>query len=766
MNTKGHRGVGERGAVPLFEEALKRTGQQPRGLEAVLLGNWLTDVSQMIDPVAYAAGATAIQDKVESFIRVLTSRTAYRSGRKILGTWVGDLEERLIKAAKEWVYNSIIFLLGADSRTKGAIQGIITDAIFVKGYFKFAFAEEQGKPERLTIEEYEAIFRSRFTQYFPHEHVDRPALPTSPVLYEAHLDRGPRSTGAPRYPDLYRYLRDDIVILAGGFTELDLDWARPLARGEIVTDGSDTRFGVGLARLGHLLHAVEDFFAHSNFVELHASANGAKYLPKSFETRDAGIYARRLKRWRPSAETVSWERLAAEDFVVTGYFDFSDTLVSLSHAFEELLGIGWRDPRRRVGDVFRATESTDFTRIEEEYYEWLQSLLELLSNPKVARESADNRIVKLLEDTFGEDLEALTKPELHDAVLTQVLARTQFLRNVPAGVVRRIRNLVVAVSKPIAVGKLTFSAYRAIDTLIELFADPLGFLMDVAKDQGIDAVKESALFLSKDLLWYQTLLAGSDHRIGSHSLLAKDTGSEWLYGYQRACATAAHYTIVKNLLRWISSPPHDDRVIDWLAMLESLLCNPSAAHSGRAEVATVEVVAPGSPDPRSVVDQIGRVARDGGIPDTPESPAWLAVARPSFDVRGGQPADLEKVCSVAARALSGAPKRLPVSARGELLLLVPGQQVTVLSRPSRATETEPPWPAAVFERETKYPGRGWEVARGFKSFTQGRSVAATELVEVRFIDEPHARAAIAAGEDLRLRSEQAYNSLAIPPSRP
>lgn len=59
MNTKGHRGVGEQGALALLERTFKdRAGGEAQGLEAVLLGNWLTDLSQVIDPVAYASLAS------------------------------------------------------------------------------------------------------------------------------------------------------------------------------------------------------------------------------------------------------------------------------------------------------------------------------------------------------------------------------------------------------------------------------------------------------------------------------------------------------------------------------------------------------------------------------------------------------------------------------------------------------------------------------------------------------------------------------------
>ncbi|WP_327350322.1 hypothetical protein [Streptomyces sp. NBC_01304] len=762
MNTKGHRGVGEQGALALLERTFKdRAGGEAQGLEAVLLGNWLTDLSQVIDPVAYASLASKVQSLVEDFVRLITATTLYRAGAQWYRTWTGDQADRLVRAVREKVYGALGVLLGSDPATRSVLWDLSTDAVFVKGYLAFGLPEQEGEPDRLSIEQYDAVFKAVFRQYFPHEHCDRPRVPMSPDTYETSLDRGPRA-GQPTYrtPDLYRYLRDDIEILAAGFAELEADWARPVGRGELAVDGTDPDFAVGLARMGYLLHAVEDFYAHSNFVELHALASGPKYLPKPFETRDAGIFARRLKRWVPGAR--DGVALPTEDFVVTGYFDTQDTVVSLLHVFEEVLGIGWKDPRRQVGDFFRTVESTDLSRVEQEYYTWLQSVLEIFRDPVQAAENEDNRVMEVLKDKFGDNLETLAKPAMRQAVLAETLARTTYLKRLPAGILTRLSRFVLAVSKTIAVGKLAMSVYEAIDTVAKFLANPIAVLIDAAKDAGLGFAQDSALYLAKDLFLYERLLQGSDHRVGSHSLLAKDTGSEWLYGYQRACATAAHYVIVDTMLRRLDpAPPPDDQYVDWLALLEALMCNPLVRSTGRTEFATADAVELNVSPPSQVIPAIQDLAARRGVQEVDGVPGWMRVAASTFTVDDMTPEQATQLARAAVRKPAGA-----TSAKGLITLVVPGQTVSVGSRPSGSPTTASEWPEAVFDRERSYAGKGWEVVRGYTSASRDQSVAPKTLVETAFVDESRMQQQILRGRDLRQRLEQAYHVLVIPPFKP
>jgi len=57
MNTHGHEDVSKTAGLPLLEDVF---GKDKRSLQALYLGNWLTDVSQFVDPVAYWAGSAKV----------------------------------------------------------------------------------------------------------------------------------------------------------------------------------------------------------------------------------------------------------------------------------------------------------------------------------------------------------------------------------------------------------------------------------------------------------------------------------------------------------------------------------------------------------------------------------------------------------------------------------------------------------------------------------------------------------------------------------
>ena len=66
MNTEGHAQVAEEAGLPLLRAFFG--GQNLRSLEAMRLGNWLTDVSQAVDPVAYAMAANSGKDVADSIV--------------------------------------------------------------------------------------------------------------------------------------------------------------------------------------------------------------------------------------------------------------------------------------------------------------------------------------------------------------------------------------------------------------------------------------------------------------------------------------------------------------------------------------------------------------------------------------------------------------------------------------------------------------------------------------------------------------------------
>ena len=107
----------------------------------------------------------------------------------------------------------------------------------------------------------------------------------------------------------------------------------------------DPQWHTCLAKLGHALHQVEDFFAHSNWIELAVQRLGPEYADKflppkaspAFIDRSRSVVEKRLVR-HLTAKLPNWRDHDPERWVVTGYFDIRDTIVSLLHVSEEAWG--------------------------------------------------------------------------------------------------------------------------------------------------------------------------------------------------------------------------------------------------------------------------------------------------------------------------------------------------------------------------------------------------------------------------------------------
>ena len=301
-------------------------------LGAFYLGNWLTDVSQAIDPVAIATlrvgfrnAMYAIIIEVESWSASLPNFTHFE-----LNQLRNGLNEQRVKADE--AINSL-----AGSGSASPLADAVRSALFVIGYRKFVHPASPSQPARMDYLSFKSIVRGRFTQYFLHEHVDRyPGDPNDRSRYSGRLAPGtnaPTGTGtgaANLSPHQYQYLVDDIKITAGLLADIDLHWARihfgPLRN---IRD-QNVDWNTFLAKLGHAVHAVEDYFVHSNYVELALSSwsAGSTYLPSepsifSPHVADSSHQIVQLRLRHFDGENLPNSH--PEPNVVTGYFDFAHT---------------------------------------------------------------------------------------------------------------------------------------------------------------------------------------------------------------------------------------------------------------------------------------------------------------------------------------------------------------------------------------------------------------------------------------------------------
>ena len=227
------------------------------------LGNFLTDVSQFRDPPSYhRAREQARSEAGFGGISVPGSGDWVTDifGQNTPGQVHGALPEmfRLLMAAvTHLVFDNDALPRAGSLVSKAPIEGpsILLD-------------------HGIQPDDVDWVLKAYFTQYFPHEHLDATPLPPGQV---ASLQGRPEFTRGPR--GLLAYLDDDLVFLSEQLTSLEADWRGARARGpktmgKITVEGGlgDFERRIGLARLGHILHAVEDYFFHSNLPEAHAWA--------------------------------------------------------------------------------------------------------------------------------------------------------------------------------------------------------------------------------------------------------------------------------------------------------------------------------------------------------------------------------------------------------------------------------------------------------------------------------------------------------------
>jgi hypothetical protein len=279
------------------------------------IGNYLTDVSQFRDPVFYifakqriwrefiipkvadkavvarviAALAGAAGLAAGELLKKFTSGKLAKVGEvggpvlAVLGGIIATLPNDTfagIKGADDWIdqmFGTPIERVGGDLKKRDEKHyGLVGQFFrsFVEGITQLLFAEEisnrvsgnWGKLNRIPEHSVSQIFNDFYTQYYPHEHTDQP-----PYVWDA--------SRRPNYPSWYGPSRrqhtlsePDIGImnvvdlhyvqyLTEGLTDVELEWRK------LKPDDLDGRRRM-LVRMGKILHGIEDWYFHSNVVEI------------------------------------------------------------------------------------------------------------------------------------------------------------------------------------------------------------------------------------------------------------------------------------------------------------------------------------------------------------------------------------------------------------------------------------------------------------------------------------------------------------------
>jgi hypothetical protein len=643
MDTKGHHAVLDEAAAARLRRAFDEAGAPAIDLQPLFLGNWLADLSQVNDPRSDLAGQIArdlrrdlaaqyapikarlaaalkeAQAKVQADLPRANpqaqpaSLTGPEASQLTPPSGAGDIVlDKVLKLAELQIKRvidatqAIVESCSTDQPGAGQSSSFgeeLISLVSVVGYCKFAHPDPAHGRKGIPFPVYRRIFKELCRQYFPHEHLDRPLCAASygpqceavwgPSL-AAERDRlyaSARAQGAENR-HLYGYLVDDRLILAGRLAAIDRNWARPaLSFGGL----SEEDHQIWLARLGHTLHGVEDFFAHSNFIEHALSAQGPGALRSALsirKTRTAGSPAgadlaaikvdRRLKRYVPGLESSDDHTVhAREDFVVTGYFDSWDTVNSLLHIGEELI-------RPRV-EALGVTDALAVVVIKEAGKAYLKEtgiddILDffgmLTKNPEETFEAKASRAVAGVVEYFSEaailerQASELTKgqqvpegylenpAEFSPSTVVMKVQEDPILGTLPEPLIRTLAVAVLGLVRTVKVGQEGWTTYKALRTLDEFAANPAGFLLKpllegrhklllrAALGIVIQLVAKPALVRLNYLLLEELHEMFRADRIGCHSLLAKDTPVEPLFDQMFACARHVDWFATDALCRW------------------------------------------------------------------------------------------------------------------------------------------------------------------------------------------------------------------------
>lgn len=675
MNTGGHHSVAATAGLPVLRAALDSAGKD-LPLHAFYMGNWLTDVSQAVDPVAYRNARLKIQGGLKDVHDLLKS----------LGNPF-DLCASMQKTAAETDALLAKFLKPPPGKLRDSQAGLAArKAFFVAGYFKFACPymdkkvplEPELKAERKLLDAkyrvmdgdlYAHVFDTLYTQYYPHEHLDRPDKPVAPKPcsssnkdnpYADKPDTGTRSPNRKQTldPDLYFYLRDHIQIAAGLLADLDLNWARKAFDPKSpAPDRNDKDFHLNLARLGHALHPIEDFFAHSIFAERATLA-----IHKDAKKVVGADYTKFLRRLRKvlSAEQIkkdAWEKEPEETLIVTGYFDFQDTLVSLGHINEHLFiakleaGQPAHDPhkpKRTLGEEIIAHKDARHEAAEREdeactrkFKKVFTDTLVFTSDRKLADSDPKNVVSPLFKNKPG--------PIPPEEVARKVIASNDLFKQTPKRINDEFVDAVKLWSQTGTIGGMTISLFMFFQHIAKLIEDPVAWIKAFFSAIGLPLLGAAIVKFGYERI-YDAL---GQNRIGCHSLIAKDHGPVGLlYKEQKQCALAVHWYAIHTMTRWARPRPADVRRadhdasgsaslstldahdwLDWLELLEYFLRNPA----GKLLSETLDDGYISIPHVVKKGDSLATLAEFYGTPSRAfdhTSFSWRTIAAANFNLEG------------------------------------------------------------------------------------------------------------------------------------
>lgn len=524
----------------------------------LLLGNFLTDVSQFRDPYAFMAAK-----KSGLAVRMM-------SGIRLGEPWADDLFGR------------------PGDRRLGALSRYLEQFARCLAYLYYS---ETAPPSAafifpltpLPVAEVDRALSQRYTQYFPHEHFDLPPYREGLGHYSDPLyRRGPRN--------VIGYAEEQIRFVAEGLALLRTGWLQRRS-------GSPAGRVDDLLELGHLLHAVEDFFFHSNFCEawvwrgliakdpgrkpaeleddrrelLGRPLAGALGIPETTDLADRQsvhlrrLFARRLRYpvFGIGTNLDSSSSLEVSEFVFTGGFGSTDVFHTVDAAL-----ISLEDKLDRVPELGPALKNTEL------------ALLRCAFNVEVRKEAVrDSQAAKKLEtDHLKQLADRAYEPELAKLVPLVGL------------------DAIGALTRMYEIDREFEQAHGVLPSIGQFFIKLLVLMQTEIRDSDL---KSGDLDRDADSVFaIGSTNASSAEAVGTHSLLSKDTKTK--QPLREGAVQAATFASEAVATLMVAPGERNPTAIDWGPVLRHYLRFPEV-DPARWEQAVLPVER--FPRPNSIEDR-------------------------------------------------------------------------------------------------------------------------------------------------------------------
>jgi hypothetical protein len=268
--------------------------------QCVELGNWMTDFSQFRDPTAFMSGKLAVWDAQRHGLGLIPLALS------VIANLDAYLDDLMGKPGQD----------GAMAKWAKQVARAVTLHNFV---------DKKG----MDADEVDRLFEKYFTQYYPHEHLDFPPWPWGTIIG----DRTPTSVGKhncdPTQDEsgkrwIFQYTDEQLEYVSDRLTAVQEKWRH----WEETHSEGDSRESLHeiLCEYGHGSHAVEDFFFHSNFIEMAWRSQRGELPSNNQEIRHKRRFYRRLRAPLGTGGGADLDKTSslAADITYTGYFGSKD----------------------------------------------------------------------------------------------------------------------------------------------------------------------------------------------------------------------------------------------------------------------------------------------------------------------------------------------------------------------------------------------------------------------------------------------------------